>query len=97
MKKYLYTMILILSALQVHSKAATAEAALTRREVLEKVSPVATETLRRLEVRRGASYKDDKLNSLLQNSEFKREHGLVHREFCERKANAANLACTTRK
>lgn len=93
MKKYLYTIVLILSASQVHSKAASAEAPLMRREVIEKVSPVAAEALRRLEVRRGVSYGDDELNLVMQNSEYKREHAVVHQKFCAKKPNAANLAC----
>lgn len=97
MQKYLYTIILILSASQVDSKAASADAPLTRREVIEKVSPVAAEALRRLEVRRGVSYKDDELNSVMENSEFKREHVAVHHEFCDRKENATNLACAPQK
>ncbi|WP_143450036.1 hypothetical protein [Janthinobacterium sp. BJB304] len=94
MEKYIYAIILILSASQVHSKASRAEAPLTNREVIEKVSPVAAEALRRLEVRRGVSYKDDQLNSVMQNSEFKREHVAVHHEFCDKKENATNLSCT---
>ena len=97
MKKYLYAIILILSAAQAHSNATSAERSLTKREVIEKASPVAAEALRRLEVRRGVSYKNYELNSIMQNSEFKREHATVHHEFCAKKENATNLACISQK
>ena len=93
MKKYLYATILILSASQAYSRAASPEVPLTKRELIEKVSPVALESLRRLEVRRGISFKNDELISVMQGAEYKREHAAVHHEFCAKKENATNLAC----
>ena len=95
MKKYLCATILILSASLAHSKASE-KVPLTKREVIERVSPVAAEALHRLETRRGVSYKDDELNSAMQNPEYKREHAAVHQEFCAKKENATNLACITK-
>ncbi|WP_143450454.1 hypothetical protein [Janthinobacterium sp. BJB446] len=93
MKKYLYAIIIILSAAHAHSNATSAEGSLSKREVIEKVSPVAAEALRRLEVRRGVSYKNYELNSVMQNSEYRREYATVHYEFCAKKENATNLTC----
>ncbi|MBW3512091.1 hypothetical protein [Janthinobacterium sp. NKUCC06_STL] len=96
MKKYFYALILILSASQVHSKA-NEVVPLPKRAVIAKLSPITDEALRRLEIRRGVSYKDDELSSALQSAEFTREHAEVLQEFCKKKENAANLACTTQK
>ncbi|WP_454776838.1 hypothetical protein [Janthinobacterium tructae] len=96
MKKYLYATILILSASLAHSKT-NEEVPLTKREAIAIGFPLAAETLRRLEIRRRVSFKNDELSSALQSAEFTREYAVVRQEFCGKKENAANLACTTQK
>ncbi|MBW3512092.1 hypothetical protein KO539_24495 [Janthinobacterium sp. NKUCC06_STL] len=90
MKKYFYAIILILSISQVHSKAnEEVPITKTKREVIAKLPPITYETLRRLEKRRGVSYKEDELRSVLQSAEFTREQAVVLQEFCVKKENAA--------
>ncbi|MEX3983722.1 hypothetical protein AB4Y45_32590 [Paraburkholderia sp. EG287A] len=73
--------------------AAAQPTALTLREALEGISPVAYEAVQHLEAAHHTQYTDAQLNDLFTTPEFAAEYKRTHDAFCAKPENEKVLGC----